>query len=761
MNKPNKSKIDLLEEIKYLRTELASTKLTKEQRTAELYKSEERFALAMRGASDGLWDWDLESNEVYYSPRWKSMLGYNENELENNLDTWASLTHCDDKDFVLQKVHDYLSGKTSVFEVEMRMYHKSGHYIFIRSRAFKTMLGSSDVPARLIGTHVDITLRKKTEIFDRRNTNILEMIAKGITASKIYNEIGLLYEERNPGMRCSMLELEGETLLHGGAPSLPKEYCDSVNGLISGPDIGSCGTSTYTGKRVLVENIESDPKWASLKRYALPHGMRCCWSEPIKSSSGKILGAFGMYYDFPSLPNEDELNDLISAGRLTGIIMEREHNQKLIRNLAYTDKLTSLSSRAHLYLHLKSLIQKKPENRIPFSVLYIDLDNFKHINDSLGHDSGDYLLQEVAKRLKYISREVDFVSRLGGDEFCIVIRDIISSSHLAEIAQQYLEAISKPVNFSGRKFIPTCSIGAARYPSDGSNLQTLLKAADTALYAAKDYGKNRFAFYNKELTRKAEHRFKVEQCLREAVDKNQLSLVYQPQVDINTGTIICVEALSRWEHPTLGHVSPTEFIPIAERIGMIQPLTEWALNTASEQSVSWKQAGFSSVRIAVNISPSHFLENDLVPLINRVISRTGLPATELKLEITESSIQTSKKNLSIFKELKQLGVLLAIDDFGTGYSSFASLKHLNVDFLKIDKHFIDDMLSDKKTLLLIKSIIEMGHNLGYKIIAEGIENTEQLNMLKELGCDNAQGYLFSKPVSAQGISNLLRNQTNN
>ncbi|MGY8869861.1 MAG: bifunctional diguanylate cyclase/phosphodiesterase [Pseudomonadales bacterium] len=758
MDEPNKSKIDLLEEIKSLRTELASVKRTKEQRTAELYKSEERFALAMRGASDGLWDWNLETNEVYYSPRWKSMLGYTEDELENKLDTWSSLTHCDDKDDVLQRVHDYLSGKTSAFEVEMRMYHKSGHYIFIRSRAFKAMLGSSDVPARLIGTHVDITLRKKAEIFDHRNTNILEMIAKGVSASKIYNEIGLLYEERNPGMRCSMLELDGNTLLHGGAPSLPKEYCDAVNGLKNGPNIGSCGTSTYTGKRVLVENIDTDPKWACIKHHALPHGMRCCWSEPIKSSSGKVLGAFGMYYNFPSLPNEHELNDLISAGRLTGIIMEREHNQKLIRNLAYTDKLTRLSSRAHLYLHLKSLINNSLKHNNPFSVLYIDLDNFKHVNDSLGHDSGDYLLQEVAKRLKSITREIDFVARLGGDEFCIVIKDVIDNAHIADMAQRYLDIISIPADFSGRTFIPTCSIGAARYPNDGDSLQALLKAADTALYAAKDYGKNRFAFYNKELTQKAEHRFKVEQCLREAIEQQLLTLVYQPQVDITTGEIIGVEALSRWKHPQLGQVPPADFIPIAERIGMIKPLTEWALRTASIQSVSWKQAGLPAMRMAVNISPSHFLENDLAPMIKRVINNTGMPAAELKLEITESAVQTSQKNLSIFKELKQLGTLLAIDDFGTGYSSFASLKHLDVDFLKIDKHFIDDMLVDKKTRLLIGSMIEMGHNLEYKIIAEGVESTEQLSMLKKLGCDHAQGYLFSKPVDAEEISNLLKQQ---
>ncbi len=751
----------LLKEIERLGAELASVKISKKQRTIELYKSEERFALAMRGDSDGLWDWNLLTNEVYYSPRWKSMLGYGEDELENSLNTWASLTHLDDKDDVLQKVQDYLSGKNDSFEVEMRMRHKNGHDVFIRSRAFKAMQDSSDIPARLIGTHVDITLRKKAEAFDKRHTKILGMIAKGFPASEIYNEIGLMYEERHPGLRCSMLELEGNKLLHGGAPSLPKEYCDAVHGLENGPDIGSCGTSTYTGNRVLVEDIETDPKWSNLKEYALPHGMRCCWSEPIKSSSGKVLGAFGMYYNYPALPNEDELSDLMSAGRLTGIIMERDHNQKRIRDLAYTDELTGLASRAHLYLHLESQIKSPPKDNSEFSLLYIDLDNFKHVNDSLGHDCGDSLLHEIAKRLTGVSSELDFIARLGGDEFCIILKGILNSAQITDTAQRYLDVIAKPIDFSGRKFTPTCSIGIARYPEHGKCLQSLLKAADTALYAAKGNGKNRSAFYNEELTKKAEYRFKMEQYLREAIENQQLSLVYQPKIDMKTNQIMGVEALSRWHHSHLGHIAPVDFIETAERIGMIKPLTEWVLYTACTQAVYWKKAGFPAIHMAVNISPIHFLDDDLIPLIKRVLHDTGMTATDLELEVTESAMQTNQKNLSVFHDLKAMGILISIDDFGTGFSSFASLKHLDVDSLKIDKYFIDDMITDYKAQLLIGSMIEMGHNLGYEIVAEGIEKPQQLKMLKTLGCDIAQGYLLSKPISADGISNLLKAQLQN
>jgi len=581
------------------------------------------------------------------------------------------------------------------------------------------------------------------------------MIAKGKSASEIYIEIALLYEERHPGLRCSMLELDGNSLLHRGAPSLPKGYCDAVNGLINGPDVGSCGTSSYTGERVLVENIATDPKWINLRDITLPYGMRCCWSEPIISSSGKVLGAFGMYYDYPALPNQEESNDLISASRLASIVMEREHNQKRISDLAYIDELTGLSSRTHFYLNIEELIKTSARNSRQFGLLYIDLDNFKNVNDSLGHDVGDLLLKEVALRLKSACREIDYIARLSGDEFCIVVNEVIDDYSAAHVAQRCLELVASPVEFFGRKFTPACSIGIAHYPENGNNLQALLKAGDTALYSAKNLGRSRYAFYQKELTLKAEYRFKMELYLRQAIEKQELSLVYQPRIDINTGKIESVEALSRWYHPQLGHVSPVEFIEIAEQIDMIKPLTEWVLMTACKQLNLWQKQGFHAIRMAVNISPNHFLDSELVPLIKRVITETGIVSCQLELEVTEGAVQTNEKNLDVFKHLKELGILLSIDDFGTGYSSLASLKHLNVDFLKIDKYFIDDMLTDNKARILIKSMIEMGHDLGYEITAEGIEKTKQFSMLQRLGCDSAQGYLFSKPVSPIQISKLL------
>ena len=506
-------KHSLESEIERLKSELASIKQLKDAEIAELHRVEARFASALRSANDGIWDWDLKTDEVYYSPRWKAMLGFQEDELDNTLNTWALLVHPDERDGALKLAQDYLAGISSAFEAEMRMKHKDGRFIFVRSRAFAIRDDETDEPIRLIGTHVDITDTKKAQAFDQQHAIITEMIAKGTPARKIYDQIALLYEARHPGMRCSMLELDGEVLRHGGAPSLPEAYCLAVDGLMNGPEVGSCGTSTYTGQQVLVEDIATDPKWSALKDCALPHGMRSCWSQPIKNSEGEVLGAFGMYYNYPCLPNDDEQSDLLSAARLAGIVMERDHNLKRIRALAFTDELTGLHSRALLFQTIRSMVCEEGGGK-PFGLLYIDLDNFKDINDSLGHDAGDVLLRTCADRFRSACRGSDFIARLSGDEFCVLVTDTPEQNNLRTVAQRCLELVAVPVDLEGRKITPACSIGIAMYPTDGTDLKALLKSADTALYESKYSGKNCYAFYHRSMTEKAENRFRVEHLFK-------------------------------------------------------------------------------------------------------------------------------------------------------------------------------------------------------------------------------------------------------
>lgn len=601
----------------------------------------------------------------------------------------------------------------------------------------------------------DISEQEKIKIFNTKKSEILTMIASGVFAPIIYDSIALLYESKHPGLRCSLLELKDGVLLHGGAPSMPKEYCEAVHGLKSGPSVGSCGTSTYHGYRVIVEDISTDKKWEKIKHLALPHGLRSCWSEPIINSEGKVLGAFGMYYNHPAKPNDKDSQDLKSAARLAGIVMERDRAQSRIRELAYTDKLTGLANRASFHEKLKSTIRLSKRDNKTFGLLSIDLDDFKSVNDTLGHDIGDSLLCELAKRLTKICAKDNYLVRLGGDEFSVIVKEIEGDSYIAMLAQNCLEAVSRPVDLGGRIFTPSCSIGVACFPNDADEFMSIRKVVDTALYFAKEQGKNQYAFYQPELTKKVEYRFRMEQDLREAIEKEQLSLVYQPQINIRTEKLIGFEALARWNHDKLGFISPIDFIPIIEKIGMMKQFTNWVLTKACKQAVSWKKLVPSSFTISVNVSPTSFLDKEIVRHVKKVIKETGILAHELKLEVTENIVQIDLSNLLIFQELKEIGILIAIDDFGTGYSSLASLKHFEIDDLKIDKYFIDEMLLDSKGEYLVRSIIELGAIMSYTVIAEGVETQEQLSLLKKLNCEAVQGYIYSKPMHVDEVQEYL------
>lgn len=594
--------------------------------------------------------------------------------------------------------------------------------------------------------------------FNKKHTNILEMIGKGTSASLIYDEIGRLYESIHPGLRCSMLELHGDILLHGGAPSIPNEYSQAVHGLKIGPNVGSCGAATYTGKRVIVENIENDLKWKDLKQFALPHGMRCCWSEPVISSKGKVLGAFGMYYDHPALPDKFESESLKSAAMLTSIVMERDQNQKRIKQLAYTDELTGFSSRAYFYSKVDKLINGFNPTEQNFGLICIDIDNFKDINDNFGHDIGDIYLQSVAKRIYSTCSDAYLIARLGGDEFCIVVKETQNKDQSTAVATRCLEQLSQVTEISSRKFVQSCSVGIAFYPDHGSDVRSLLKSADTALYSAKRSGKNQYTVYEKKLTEQAEYRFKVEQLLRESISNQSISVVYQPQFDANTRKLIAVETLSRWHHPELGHVNPEEFITTAERIGVIRQLTEHVLKTACTQAVNWKKNTGHDIRLAINVSADHFSDTKFVSLVSNILNQSGMNPANLELEVTETAIQTASDNLDIFKDLKKLGVRIALDDFGTGYSSFASLKHLDIDILKIDKYFVDDISTDSQARCLVDSMIKMAHELGYEVVAEGVINEQQAHVLEQLGADIVQGYFFAEPSSVAIITELIRHE---
>lgn len=442
-------------------------------------------------------------------------------------------------------------------------------------------------------------------------------------------------------------------------------------------------------------------------------------------------------------------------------ITQQLATQKRIRQLAYTDELTGLASRAYFYKHMEDIIKAAKRRGERFALVYLDLDGFKDVNDSLGHDTGDELLKKIAERLEMILRDTDFVARLSGDEFCILVDHVNDQYVAADVANRCLEEINKPLMLDARELRPRCSIGIAHFPEDGEDLQTLLKAADSAMYSAKAKGRHRYAFYQPELTLQAEKRFWLEQELRAAIDRNQFELHYQPQIDIVKGRLAGVEALVRWRHPDLGLVQPSDFIEVAERIGMIKSLENWVLETACHQVSRWREEGISDFKMAVNISPIHFHEPELYDTVRQILQKTGVPPELLELEITESVVQNLDGNIIMFEQLREMGIKIAIDDFGTGYSSLASLKNLPIDCLKIDRLFITDMMKDMDSSILLGTIVGAAQALGNTVVAEGVENRDQLLVLRGIGCEIVQGFYFSKPLFPEEIPNMAKKDFKN
>ncbi|MBR9911974.1 MAG: response regulator [Gammaproteobacteria bacterium] len=455
--------------------------------------------------------------------------------------------------------------------------------------------------------------------------------------------------------------------------------------------------------------------------------------------------------DIGRLP-EDEF---VIIGTVQDVTEQRSADQR-IRQLAYTDALTGMASRAYFYKHVDEIIKSSTRRKEAFSLLYLDLDGFKDVNDTLGHDQGDRLLKVVAERLESVIRETDFVARLSGDEFCIVMENLVDRLDAAETASRCLNSINMPVDLGLQQIRPRCSIGISIFPDDGNDVPTLLKAADSAMYAAKDAGRHRYSFYQAEFTRQAELRLQVERDLRLALEFQQLVLQYQPKIDLKTGRMNGVEALVRWNHPEKGLVFPDQFIAVAERIGLIKQLGNQVLQMACEQAMAWKKMGLPDFHVAVNISPLHFSDPGLVDSVVEVLHSTGLPAADLELEVTESVMQTAGDNLPVFDALRSLGIKISIDDFGTGYSSLGSLKKLPIDCLKIDRVFIVDMLSDHPSSILLGGIVGIAHALGYSVVAEGVEEYDQVTVLDGIDCDMIQGYFFSRPVLAESIPALAR-----
>jgi diguanylate cyclase (GGDEF)-like protein/PAS domain S-box-containing protein len=438
-------------------------------------------------------------------------------------------------------------------------------------------------------------------------------------------------------------------------------------------------------------------------------------------------------------------------------ITEIKRYREQLEHQAQHDTLTGLANRTLLNDRLQQAVVHCQRQRSMLALLFLDLDHFKLINDSLGHSAGDELLKLAANRLAACVREGDTVARLGGDEFVLLLVDQPGAQAVSHAVERVLEAMAQPYRVQGKEFMTTCSVGVSLFPDDGTDGETLLKNADAAMYRAKAAGRNAFHFFTAEINRQLSERLALERDLRRALQGNELILHYQPKVDLTRGTLVGAEALVRWNHPELGMLSPARFIPIAEETGLIVPMGEWILRQACLQVQQWRQAGMDFRQLSVNLSARQFRQRELVEQVARVLQSTGLPAACLDLELTESlMLENVEEYIVRLQALKDLGVQLSVDDFGTGYSSLSYLKRFPVDRLKIDKSFVRDIVSDAGDAAIAQAVIRLGQILGLSVTAEGVETEEQLAFLRRHGCDEAQGYLFSPPLPPDAFAHLWR-----
>jgi diguanylate cyclase (GGDEF)-like protein/PAS domain S-box-containing protein len=433
-----------------------------------------------------------------------------------------------------------------------------------------------------------------------------------------------------------------------------------------------------------------------------------------------------------------------------------KHSQEQLDHLAHHDALTDLPNRLLLNERLEQAIRRAERHDSQLAVIFLDLDNFKHINDSLGHPAGDRLLQIVANYLQESIRHEDTVARVGGDEFVVLMEDIGRSANAGIAAEKLMSIFDEPIQLEGRDIAVASSLGISLYPRDGVDPATLLRNADAAMFRAKAEGRNSYQFYTAELTLNAFERIFLESSLRLALDREELLLLYQPQVDLVTGNITGVEALLRWRHPELGLVSPVKFIPMAEECGLIFPIGNWVLRNACLQAMAWLKQGLDFGRMAINIAGPQIQRGDLVQEVQQVLADSGLPAANVELEVTEGFIMYEAEHaISQLKKLGDLGLTLAIDDFGTGYSSLNYLKQLPIHKLKIDQSFVRDIPHDPNDVAISTAVVALGKSLGLTVIAEGVESKEQARILQEMGCEEVQGYLYSKPVTPEELEKLL------
>lgn len=589
---------------------------------------------------------------------------------------------------------------------------------------------------------------------------VFERLAADDEETQVLMEIAQVWAKHSTGYPyCAVMVANdaGDRLLLAAAPSLPAEFHMRRGSAAVSPNSDPCGIAAWNKRSLVVEDIARDPEWRARGSAVVELGLQAGWAEPILSARGKLLGAFVAYASRPTRPSTGDMLLMERMKHLCRIIMEKFRTEQTIERMSNYDSLTNLPNRTQLLDHLDEALLSGARSGRSTALLLFNLDGMKQINDALGYESGDRFLKMLTARLREDLDGHRFFARVGGDEFGVVLEGVADMDMLPERVRMLLESITHPLNIDEQMVFVTASLGASVAPRDGADADMLFKHADAALHLAKQQGRNSFQFFTADMGAAAVRRVALLGELRHALERNQLSIHYQPQMRLLGGGISGAEALLRWEHPEYGAVPPAEFIPLLEETGLIVPVGEWVLNRVCRDMAVLGQYSLAPPRVAVNLSARQFRQPDLAERIERIMEEQHMPAGRLTLEITETLLMRDpESSVHMLQRLKDTGVHVAVDDFGTGYSSLSYLKKFPIDELKIDKSFVDGVAHSREDAAIIDAAIHMAHNLGMQVVAEGVENRQQWDFLKAHGCDHAQGYLAGKPEAFDGFLHRMR-----
>ena len=727
-----------------------------------LQQSLERFEIVARATNDVVWDWNLVTDQLWLNDNFCSVFGYAPADVGAYVDAWTNRIHPDDVARVRQEIRGAIDRGEQVWTAEYRFRRKDGSYANVLDRGLP-LRDSAGQPVRMIGAMVDISERKRAERKLALHAQRQEIIARlgqfalgGADLEQVFAEAARVLRAGGCDVAAIIERVgdRGHEFLVRAACGENAEASVGKGKLLPAHSKWSAMLDSAAGAvehdRKYFEARDSDRPWSFWLR-RLGSGVYV----PIRSDTGPF-GILMMGSLRDAAFDAEDLSFAEAIAHVLSTAVRRHHTQTRLAYMAEFDTLTGLPNRNLLQDRLNQSVAQARRRQWQGAVLFIDLDRFKLVNDTLGHHVGDRLIAEVGRRIRRCLRGGDTVGRVSGDEFGVVLTDLAQADDAALVAQKILDGLSRPFDLGGNEAYVTASIGISVFPADGADAETLLKNADMAMYRAKELTRNAYCFFTAEMNQRSVAKLQLNTDLRRAIERGEFVLHYQPKVDLRDGAIHGVEALLRWNHPQRGMVLPADFVPALEDSGLILPVGEWVLGEAARQIGAWQRAGFAPVPVAVNLSAKQFRRRDLDALIRAALSDTQVPAGMIELEITESCLMDEPEEaVRLLAGLREAGLKISVDDFGTGYSSLSYLTRLPLTALKIDRSFVRDVATRSESASIVRAVIDMAHNLGFTVIAEGVETGDQVAFLRRHGCDLGQGFLFGEPAAAAELAQRL------